>query len=370
MSSDLNATPPAADPRSFRRWVLVSSILASGMAFIDSTALSVAMPALQGDLAATGADLLWINNGFALPLSALLLPGGALGDCFGRKRIFTLGIVAFAAASLACGLAPGVPALIAARVAQGVGGALMIPGSLALLSTFFAPTERGQAIGTWSAFSVVATAVGPVLGGLLARAGLWRWVFFINLPLAGIVLTVLRLKISADRKSNHPVRVDWRGALSVTIGLAGLNHGLIQWSKTGLGDRAVLASLLVGGSSLILFIVIQRRVNQPLLPLHLFQSRTLTAASLLSLLFYMAFHGMLFFLPLNLIQVQGYDPALAGLAQLPLMAMLILLSRWAGQLLDRRGPRLALTVGPALADRGISGPPSCPDYSWPAPGWA
>jgi EmrB/QacA subfamily drug resistance transporter len=308
---------------------------------------------LQADLAATGADLLWINNGFSLPLAALLLLGGRLGDSFGRKRIFALGIVVFAAASLACGLAPGVPALIAARVAQGVGGALMIPGSLAMLSTFFGPTERGRAIGTWSAFSVLATAIGPVLGGLLARAGLWRWVFFINLPLAGIVLTVLLLKIPADRNPNRPVRVDWPGALSVTIGLAALNHGFIQWSKTGLSDRAVVASLLVGALSLVLFVVIQLRVNQPLLPLNIFQSRTLTAASLLSLLFYTAFHGMLFFLPLNLIQVQGYDPALAGLTQLPLMAMLILLSPWAGKLVDRRGPRLPLTSGPTLAGFGF-----------------
>lgn len=331
----------------------MSSILASGMAFIDGTALSVVMPALQADFAATGADMLWVINGFSLPLAALLLLGGGLGDCFGRKRMLILGIVVFASASAACGLAPGVSALITARVAQGMGGALMIPGSLAMLSTFFGPEQRGKAIGTWSAFSVLASAIGPVLGGLLARAGLWRWVFFINLPITGIALTVLLVKVPADGPINRQKRLDWWGALTVVTGLAALNHGLIQWSKVGLDHRGVFVPLGVGIGALLLFVDIQRRSAQPLLPLGVFKSRTLTGASLLSLLFYMAFHGMLFFMPLNLIQVQGYDPAFAGLTQLPLMALLILLSQWAGRLVDQRGPRLPLTVGPATAGFGF-----------------
>ena len=335
------------------RWVLVGSILASSMVFIDGTALSIALPAMQAALGATAADLLWVTNGFSLPLAAFLLLGGGLGDCFGRKRIFLIGIIVFTTASLACGLAPGVTALIGARVVQGVGGALMIPGALAMVSTFFGPAERGRAIGTWSAFSVLATAIGPVLGGLLARVGLWRWVFFINLPLAAVVLAVLLVKIPRDRKSDHQVRVDWWGALSISIGLAGINYGLIGWSKAGIIDLSVLTQLLVGGAALILFVVIQRRVQQPLLPLDIFKSRTLTAASLLSLLFFMAFHGMLFFLPLSLIQVQGYDPALAGLTQLPLMALLILLSRFAGSIVDRHGPRMPLTIGPLVAGIGF-----------------
>jgi EmrB/QacA subfamily drug resistance transporter len=353
MSFRANAKQLKTAPGSTARWVLVSSILASSMAFIDGTALSVIMPILQADLDATGAGILWVINGFSLPLAALLLLGGGLGDCFGRKRMFILGIVWFAAASVACGLAPDIPALIAARVVQGMGGALMIPGSLAMLSTYFGPEERGKAIGTWSAFSVLASASGPVLGGLLARGGLWRWVFFINLPLAGIALTVLRLNTPADRKADRPKRVDWRGALSAVSGLAALNYGLIQWSRIGPGNPTVIASLLVGAASLILFVFIQRRATQPLLPLDVFKSRTLKGASLLTLLFYMSFHGMLFFLPLNLIQVQGYDPAFAGLTQLPLMALLVLLSPWAGRLVDRRGPRLPLTIGPTLAGFGF-----------------
>lgn len=334
--------------------MLITSILASGMAFIDGTALSVAMPALQADLQATGANLLWVTNGFSLPLAALLLFGGALGDCFGRRRIFILGIVGFVTASLGCGLAPDISTLIAARVVQGVGGALMIPGSLAMISSFFEPARRGKAIGAWSAFSVLATTVGPVFGGLLAGAGLWRGVFFINLPLAAIALVILLTKIPREVAPAVRPRVDWWGAFTVTLGLAALNFGLIQWSKTVFSETSVWLPIVVGLISLGGFLVIQIRVAQPLLPLDIFKSRTLAGASLLSFLFYMGFHGTLFFLPLNLIQVQGYAPTSAGLTQVPLMVLLVALSAWAGRLVDRRGPRLPLTVGPIIAGLGFA----------------
>jgi EmrB/QacA subfamily drug resistance transporter len=334
-------------------WVLLGSILASGMVFIDGTALSVALPAMQAAMSATGAGLLWVTNGFSLPLAALLLLGGGLGDSFGRKRVFTVGIVVFSIASLACGLAPGIGSLIAARVVQGIGGALMIPGALAMVSTFYGPADRGRAIGTWSAFSVLATAIGPVLGGLLARAGLWRWVFFINLPLAAAAVAVLLSKVPADDAAKQDQRVDWWGAAAISIGLASFNYGLIQSPRTGLSDHRILALLLIGAVMLGLFVVIESVVSRPLLPLGIFKSRTLAVGTLLSLLFFMAFHGMLFFLPLNLIQVQGYDPALAGLTQLPLMVLLIALSRFAGGLVDCFGPKLPLTIGPALAGVGL-----------------
>lgn len=334
-------------------WVLLSSVLASGMAFIDGTALSVALPVLQTDLKATGASLLWVTNGFSLPLAALLLFGGALGDAFGRRRIFITGIVIFVTASVACGLAPGIEVLIGARMVQGVGGALMIPGSLALISSHHPAEVRGKAIGTWSAFSVLATTLGPVLGGLLAGAGLWRAVFFINVPVAAVALLVLWFKIPAEPAHAGERRVDWWGAGLVTAGLAGLNHGLIQWPKSGLGDPLVFLPLVGGGLALIGFVVLQLNVRHPLLPLDIFRSRPLCAACLLSFLFYMGFHGTLFFMPLNLVQVQGYAPMLAGLTQLPLMALLILLSRWAGRLVDQRGPRLPLTVGPIVAGLGF-----------------
>lgn len=323
------------------------------MAFIDGTALSVALPVLQADLQATGANLLWVTNGFSLPLAALLLFGGALGDSWGRRRIFMTGIMVFVAASVACGLAPGIAALIGARVVQGIGGALMIPGSLALISSFYGPAERGKAIGTWSAFSVLATTLGPVLGGVLAGAGLWRYVFFINVPLAAVALAVVAIKIPREPVASHGRPVDWWGAGCVTLGLAGLNHGLIQWAKTGLHDPMVFLPLIAGVGGLAAFFVLQARGQNPLLPLGVFKSRTLCGASALSFLFYMGFHGTLFFMPLNLVQVQGYAPPLAGLTQVPLMVLLVLLSRWAGRLVDRRGPRLPLTLGPAIAGVGF-----------------
>lgn len=352
---DLVPRTTQGSPEHYRigRWILVSSILASGMAFIDATALSVALPALQAEYSATSADLLWINNGFSLPLAALLLLGGGLGDAFGRKRVFVFGIIIFAAASLACGCASGTQSLIAARVVQGLGAALMIPGSLALVSTFFATEKRGKAIGTWSAFSVIATAIGPVLGGLLARVGLWRWVFFINLPLAAFALTALAVKIP---ELNHPrenARLDYKGALFVALGLAGINYGLIALPAAGGANLFVLGSIGCGLLSLLLFVFVESRTENPLLPLSLFKSKMLIAASLLGLLVYTAFHAVLFFLPLNLIQVQAYDPALAGATQLPLMIFLLVLSRPAGSLVDRRGPRLPLTIGPAAAGLGF-----------------
>lgn len=323
------------------------------MVFIDGTALSVALPVLQRDLHATGASLFWVTNGFSLPLAALLLFGGALGDAFGRRRIFGLGIGVFALASVACGLAPDSTVLIGARVVQGVGGALMVPGSLALISSHFAPEVRGKAIGTWSAFSVLATTVGPVLGGVLAGAGLWRAVFFINVPLAIVALLAVWFRVPPDAVTTERRDVDWWGATLVTVGLAGLNHGLIQWPKSGLADPWVFLPLAGGAGALAAFLFLQTRVRHPVLPLAVFRSRPLCAACGLSFLFYLGFHGTLFFMPLNLVQVQGYAPMLAGLTQLPLMALLVLLSRWAGRLVDRRGPRLPLTLGPLVAGLGF-----------------
>lgn len=353
-SNAMQSPMPPASRIAVARWVLATSILGSAMVFIDGTALSVALPSLQNGLRATGTDLLWVTNAFSLPLASLLLLGGSLGDSFGRKQVFTLGITLFASASLACGLASSVSALLVWRGLQGIGGALMIPGALAMVSTYFAPSERGRAIGTWSACSVLATAIGPVLGGVLARGGLWRWVFFINIPLAVAALTMLWRNVPSDSRSNRTKPVDWTGAFAVTIGLVFLNYGLLQYAKGDAVRHQAIAAIVVGMLGLVAFVWVQKRVSQPLLPLDIFRSRTLKTASLVSLAFYMAFHGMLFFLPLNLIQVQGYDPAIAGLTQLPLMALLIALSRVAGSMVDRYGPKLPLTLGPAIAGAGFA----------------
>lgn len=334
-------------------WVLFSTILASSMAFIDGSALNVALPALQADLGASGADLLWIVNGYALVLAALILVGGALGDHYGRKRVFMIGIAIFAAASLACGLAPNPATLIVARIVQGIGGALMVPGSLTLITTFFAAGERGQAIGTWSSFSTITTILGPALGGVLAGMGLWRMVFFINLPLAALALWALARYVPESRDEGAPRGLDLAGAALATLGLAGLTFGLIEAPGRGWADPAVWLSLVVGLVALALFVVVEARSPHPMLPLSLFRSRVFSATNLLTLFLYGALYGMLFFLPLNLIQVQGYPEAAAGLASLPVALCLALLSRWAGGLGDRFGPRLPLTIGPALAGAGF-----------------
>lgn len=335
------------------RRVLVAATLASSMAFIDGSALNVALPALQADLGASAADLLWIINAYGLMLAALILVGGALGDHLGRKRVFMLGIAIFALASLSCGLARGTGVLIAARAVQGLGGALMVPGSLALITAFFDDRSRGRAIGTWSTFTTVTTILGPGLGGLLAGAGLWRLVFFINLPLAVAALSILARGVPESRDASAPRRLDWAGAALITLGLAGLTYGLIAAPARGWADRAVSLSLAGGGLALAAFLAVEARSPIAMVPLRHFRSRAFSAANLLTLLLYAALSGMLFFLPLNLIQVQGYPEALAGLATLPMALGIALLSRWAGGLTDRFGPRLPLTVGPALAGAGF-----------------
>jgi EmrB/QacA subfamily drug resistance transporter len=348
----LDSSEQAVTPAT-TRWVLVASVAASSMAFIDGTALQVAFPALQADLGASGIELLWIVNGYAVFLTSLLLLGGALGDRFGRRRALMLGLILFAGASCACGLAADASLLIAARAVQGVGAALLIPGSLALLTAFTDPSRRGRVIGTWSGLTVVATALGPILGGVLAQAGLWRGIFFLNLPLAGLSLSVLARRVPESRDSDAPRRLDVAGASAVTLGLLGVNYGLMEAPVLGWHDVRIVMALTGGAAALIGFVVMEALAVHPLLPLRLFRSGTFTGAVILTLALYGGFHALVLFLPLNLIQVQGYDAAVAGLAQLPLMILLVALSRWAGGILDRRGPGVPLVAGPILAGFGF-----------------
>ena len=332
------------------RWVLAATILGSSLAFIDGTVVSVALPAIAREFRATGAELQWVVEAYALLLSALLLVGGSLGDRFGRRRVYALGVALFTVASIACGLATSVRWLILARSLQGIGGALLIPGALALISASFEPGERGRAIGTWSGFSGITAAIGPLLGGWLVNHS-WRWAFFLNVPIAAMVLVLLaRVPESRDPGAR---RLDPAGAVLATVGLGGLVFALIESSQLGWGHPGVLTGLVLGVLGLAAFVVFEARTASPMLQLDLFRSADFTGANALTLFLYGALACVFFFLPLNLIQVQGYSPLQAGAALLPFIVILFLFSRWSGRLVERFGARRPLLVGPSIAALGF-----------------
>jgi EmrB/QacA subfamily drug resistance transporter len=336
------------------RWTLVATILGSSMTFLDATVVNVALPALQTGLHATITDVQWVMEAYALFLGALLLVGGSMGDQFGRKRVFLFGVAFFTAASALCAAATSPAALIIGRALQGLGAAFLVPGSLAIISASFTGAERGRAIGTWSGFSAITTAFGPVTGGWLIEHVSWRAVFIINLPLAAIVVFLSLRFMDESRDPHRAGRIDWLGAALAVAGLGGIVLGLLEWPPLGARHPLVIAALVVGIVSLVLLLVVERRVPNPMLPLDLFTSRAFTLANLLTLFLYAALSVVMFLTPMNLIQVQGYSATAAGASLLPFPIIMFTLSRWSGGLVARIGSRVPLTVGPLVAATGLA----------------
>ena len=339
---------------SAKPWVLAATILASSIAYVDESVVNVALPRIETELQTSVAVIQWLVNAYTLCLSAFLLTGGAAGDLFGRRRVFVVGLAIFAVTSIWCGLSPNIAQLILARASQGIGAALLIPCSLAIIGATFDEAERGKAIGTWAGFAAIAGAVGPLLGGWIVDHFSWRWIFFINPLLAVPAIWIALYKIPESRDVQAKAGLDWLGSLLALLSLGSLAFGLISAPVFGWSSAVVIATLLAGLLLLGVFVWEEGHSRAPMLPLELFRSRTFSAVNLLTLLLYGALAGAIFFLPFALIQVQGFSAVLAGAAFLPLTLILAVLSRWAGGLLDRFGARRPLIIGPTIAALGFA----------------
>lgn len=330
------------------RWVLLATVLGSSLSFIDSTVVNIALPTIGRELHASAAGLQWTINGYALSLAALILLGGSLGDRFGRKRVFLIGVAWFGAASLLCGFSPTIEVLIGARVLQGIGGALLTPGALAILEASFVREDRSRAIGAWSGLGGIGGALGPFLGGWLVEVGSWRLIFFINVPLAALVMLVAGRHVPESRDSAAAAHIDVVGVVTGAVGLGGLTYGFTAWPARGPGSPEVLISLAVGVLAMLAFVLAERRSKYPMLPLDVFTSKAFTGANLVTFLVYAANGGVFFLVGLNLQVVSGYSPLLAGISLLPVTILMLLLSSRSGALGQRIGPRIPMTVGPLI----------------------
>jgi EmrB/QacA subfamily drug resistance transporter len=347
---------PFAPERACRhkRLALAATILGSSMAFIDGSVVNVALPAIQAELAASVAAIQWVVNAYLLFLGALVLVGGSLGDKLGRRTIFVTGIGVFTLASIGCGFAPQAGVLIAARAVQGVGAALLVPSSLAIIGAVFDENERGKAIGTWAGVGAITSAVGPVAGGWLVDTFSWRAIFFLNVPIACATVALALASVPDTRKSGSPEQLDWLGATAAAVGLAALTYGLTIASTRGFADPRVLGLIGTGGLVLAGFVVIEAKSRSPMVPLDVFRSRDFVGANLVTLLLYFGLGGALFFLPFTLIRAYGYSATAAGAALLPLPVTIGLLSRVTGNLTNRYGARALLTAGPVVAAAGFA----------------
>jgi len=333
-------------------WILAATILGSSMAFIDSTVVNVAVPTLQATFHASVVDVQWVVESYGIFLSSLILAGGVLGDLFGRRRMFLIGVGLFAAASIACGSASSIQELISARCVQGIGAALLVPGSLAIISACFDEDSRGKAIGTWSGFTAITTALGPLLGGWLIQYASWRWAFLLNVPLA-VAVVGISVRHVPESRGSQVKQVDWLGALLATLGLAGIITGFLEPARLGWTDPLVLANSLGGLLFLAIFLAVEARSLSPMVPLTLFRSPSFLGANIFTLFLY-ATVGIFFFLfPLDLIQVQGYSATAAGSAMLPMILLMFLLSRWSGGLVRSYGGRIPLIFGPLIVAAGF-----------------
>ncbi|WP_244930744.1 MFS transporter [Nocardioides sp. W7] len=329
------------------RAVVAAATLGSGMALLDGTVVNVALKTIGEDLDASLAELQWVANGYLLSLASLILLGGSLGDRFGRRRVFVWGTVGFAAASVLCGLAPNPEVLIAARLLQGVGGALLTPGSLAMIQGAFVKDDRAAAIGAWSGLGSIAAAIGPFVGGALVEHASWRWIFWINLPLAVVTVVIAQRSVPETRDPNAATHLDLGGAVLAAVALGATSYALIQWG----GPLAPWAGVIAVVTA-VLFLVVEKRVREPMLRLDIFRDRTFSASNAMTFLVYGALGAVLFFLTLQLQTVGGYDALAAGLASLPVTICMLLLAARGGRLATRIGPRVPMTFGPLVMAAG------------------
>ncbi len=340
--------------REVKRWTVVGMILASGIVFLDGTVVNVALPAIDRSLAAGLSGLQWVIDGYALSLAALLLLGGSLGDRYGRRRVMIVGLIGFGAASALCGFAPAIGWLIAARVVQGVAGALLVPASLAVITAVFTNAEeRGQAIGAWTGWSGIVTVAGPFLGGWLVDALSWRWVFFINLPLIVVAVALLVRHVPETRDVEAAKRLDWAGAALAVLGLTGTTFALIEGPVRGWRNPIVLVGLIGGLLAIGLFLVVESRLAHPMVPLRFFRVRNFAGANLATLGVYFALSGAIFLVIIYVQNVLGYSALAAGLSLLPLSLMMLVLASRFGKLAGRYGPRLFMAVGPLIVGGGL-----------------